>query len=216
MPNSNGETWTWVSLKSPPHLFGEEALALCIGPRNCFAVWPTTKEALLPLSAFRVNVPTYPGGQIDHSKLITLNGKANFKSQTYPNYAHLPERSTISKLLENVDELTKQTGVPITGDISYLSASLALLKNEGDLGDPDKTEKDWAPYKKKVEQDRSNNVSCLCIFVESARCMTGSPWPVLSFAQFNEKRFEKLRGCKQGAKVFFTRECHTKKVNNLG
>ncbi|GAW04548.1 hypothetical protein LENED_006348 [Lentinula edodes] len=87
-------------------------------------------------------------------RLSTLGGKVNFKSPSFAKYGYLPEKSTIFKLLENVDEIAKQTELSITGDISYLSASLALLKNKGCLEDPAKTQQDWDKYKEKVEKNR--------------------------------------------------------------
>ncbi|KAJ3890550.1 hypothetical protein GG344DRAFT_77750 [Lentinula edodes] len=153
VPNSDGKTWTWILSSSSSRLFGEESLAFCIGGKDCFAVWPTTKAALLPLSAFKVNVPIFPSGAISYNKLSPLGGKVYFKS-SYSKYNHLPEKSTTLKLLEDIDEIAKQTKFSITDDISYVSASLALLKNKGILDDPDQMQEDWDKYKGLVEQDR--------------------------------------------------------------
>ncbi|KAJ3903032.1 hypothetical protein F5879DRAFT_990459 [Lentinula edodes] len=153
VPDSDGKTCTWILSSSPSRLFGEESLAFCIGGKDCFAVWPTTKAALLPLSAFKVNVPIYPSGWINYDKLSSLGGKVYFKS-SYPKYNHLPEKSTTLELLEDINEIAKQTKFSITDDISYVSASLALLKNKGVLDDPDQMQKDWDEYKGQVEQDR--------------------------------------------------------------
>ncbi|KAJ3932655.1 MAG: hypothetical protein NXY57DRAFT_1038216 [Lentinula lateritia] len=155
VPSHDGTPWTWLSPSILVSPFGKEALALCVGARDCFAVWPKTIGALLPLSAVRLDPPKYSDQQRTNlKKLSTLSGKVNFKSSSYTKFAHLPEKSTIFKLLENVNEIAKQTGLSIMDDISYLSASLALLKNQGVLEDPDKTQEDWATYKGKVKKRR--------------------------------------------------------------
>ncbi|KAJ4471243.1 hypothetical protein C8R41DRAFT_600747 [Lentinula lateritia] len=71
VPSHDGTPWTWLSPSILVSPFGKEALALCVGARDCFAVWPKTIGALLPLSAVRLDPPKYSDQQRTNLKKLS-------------------------------------------------------------------------------------------------------------------------------------------------